>query len=500
LNQQQQALTCQICLELLHKPYALIPCGHVTCYGCLIRWFTSDLNVEEDEQQQATETDHSNGNDLSALMNSAAAKRGTFVRRRKTCPVCRGVVPDRPVEMWDIKQMVAALVKSNLVDFPVPPRGEEGEGCNTTRERRENNTPNDPWRNIFRPGGLGRGHHRHGGPPPRGHEDNEDEREQFGWYDHEDGGVYRCVDCLHELWGGMCTGCERIYRGHETEEDDDDDDDNDDLFSNDDDGDMDPLQWAGYMFLRDEFRRRLDDMYESGGEEVEDEEVGLDVVDEYNRDFFQDVLHLVDEVEGGWSDGERGIDVESSDGFIDDGFIDDEERMRSGGLSGVGVVYSEEEASGGSVGWRGRLHVRNILEDEEGSSEPVSWRERSRTRDVFEEEGSSGSDGSDVGIDYGNGWDGSIDEETRRSLTRGLWRSTRRRTRPVVESASSDDGSEERLTPPPPPRRNPRLSRRRAVVDSENGFSSAADDESTHSDVELFQMRNGLLFRRERDA
>lgn len=487
--------------------------------------------VPDEEEQQATENDHSNGDDLSALMNSAAARRGTFVRRRKTCPVCRGVVPDKPVEMWDIKQMVAALVKSHLVDLPVPPRGEEGEGSNTTRERRENNTPNDPWRNIFRPSGSGRGHHRHGGPPPRGHEDNEDEREQFGWYDHEDGGVYRCVDCLHELWGGMCTGCERIYRGHETEDDDDEEEDEeDDFFFNDDDDDMDPVQWADYMFLQDEVRRRFGGMYDhvedEEDEEDEDEEVGLDVVDEYNREFLQDIVHRVGEVEGGWSfdtDGEGGVDVESSDGFIDD-----EERMRSGGMSGVGVVDSEEEASSEPVSW-GRLRSRRIFEEEEGTS-------------GLDEEG------SDLGIDYRNGWDGGLDEEIRRSLTPGLRRSMRRRTQAVesassdygfeehltpprrnlrrtqaVESASSDDGLtfEEHLTPPrrnlrrhiesassdeerlsPPPRRNPRLSwvlRRRAVVDSENGLSSADDDESIHSDVEYFQMRSGLLYRRDRD-
>ncbi|TEB32665.1 hypothetical protein FA13DRAFT_219564 [Coprinellus micaceus] len=38
-NSLAQSLTCQICLDLMYKPYALTPCGHVACYGCLVRWF-----------------------------------------------------------------------------------------------------------------------------------------------------------------------------------------------------------------------------------------------------------------------------------------------------------------------------------------------------------------------------------------------------------------------------------------------------------------------------
>lgn len=35
--------------------------------------------------------------------------------------------------------------------------------------------------------------------------------------DMEDGGVYRCLDCMHEIWDGICTACNRVYPGHQVD-------------------------------------------------------------------------------------------------------------------------------------------------------------------------------------------------------------------------------------------------------------------------------------------
>jgi hypothetical protein len=37
----------------------------------------------------------------------------------------------------------------------------------------------------------------------------------MGMYDAEDGGIYRCLDCMHEIWDGVCSSCGRVYSGHE---------------------------------------------------------------------------------------------------------------------------------------------------------------------------------------------------------------------------------------------------------------------------------------------
>ncbi|KAF8500152.1 hypothetical protein F5888DRAFT_1679523 [Russula emetica] len=143
------SLVCQICLDLLHKPFALSPCGHVSCYRCLVNWF----NV--DQQPDGLE--------------------GGSVFRKKTCPHCRAVVHGRPVEAWNVKDM------SNLgQDFHQSADINFKEAAPTISE-----TPQqDPWQFL----------------PVEGSTD-----------------VYRCLDCMHEIWGGLCSQCGRHYSGHDVD-------------------------------------------------------------------------------------------------------------------------------------------------------------------------------------------------------------------------------------------------------------------------------------------
>ncbi|KAJ7507186.1 hypothetical protein B0H11DRAFT_194178 [Mycena galericulata] len=194
---KNQSLTCQVCLDLLHKPYALAPCGHIACYNCLVAWFTSE-----------PEEPHFGG------------------PRKKTCPHCRATIKERPVEVWSIKDMVAALLKSSLLSGlspgPPPPPALPGLPAPVGHV-----TPPDPWHNIFR---YSHQHPRfHPAPAHREPASVED----MGMLDMEDGGVYRCLDCMHEIWDGVCTACQRVYPGHQHGEgfeegemfDDSDDDD-----------------------------------------------------------------------------------------------------------------------------------------------------------------------------------------------------------------------------------------------------------------------------------
>ncbi|KAJ6613595.1 hypothetical protein B0H10DRAFT_216747 [Mycena sp. CBHHK59/15] len=199
LSQLHQSLTCQVCLDLLHKPYALAPCGHIACYDCLVSWFTS----EPEEHYMGS--------------------------RKKTCPHCRAIIKERPVEVWSIKDMVAGLLKSSLVSGlstgPPPPPALPG-----PPQRADAAHPPDPWHNIF----------RHSHQHPRFHPPVLDGQpvsvEDMGMFDAEDGGVYRCLDCMHEIWDGVCTNCHRIYQGHNVDHDleegemfDDSGDDDDDV-------------------------------------------------------------------------------------------------------------------------------------------------------------------------------------------------------------------------------------------------------------------------------
>ncbi|KAF8798809.1 hypothetical protein BYT27DRAFT_7202503 [Phlegmacium glaucopus] len=267
LTQHQQALTCQICLDLMHKPFALAPCGHITCYNCLIRWFTAlqgpnAAGVANDNANPLSE----NVDEVQLIVNSAEARRGTYLRRRKTCPVCRAAVLQRPIEMWSIKAMVATLVNSALMELPVPmaPPNSTTPG----EANNEGDANNDPWRYIFQcTKALNNAMQVQ----------DQANREDLGMYDIEDGGIYRCIDCLHEIWGGVCSGCNRGYPGHERDDDDDDEDD---------DVDLDAVNYL--------FRRGLRHQAHHIVEALHDGEVDDDEEDGYNQfwgDEDEDVLH-----------------------------------------------------------------------------------------------------------------------------------------------------------------------------------------------------------------
>lgn len=171
----QQAVTCQICLDLMHKPFALSPCGHLACYDCLVQWF----RAPPQDNRPAPPP----------------------LLRRKTCPHCRAVVRERPIEVWGVKNIVQSIAKSNLVANQSTPPGDlpDNESANA-----------DPWAGIFSKVRREASHPFSGGDDP----DHVPRGEDMGVLDVEDGGIYRCLDCMHEIWNGVCSHCQRNYPGH----------------------------------------------------------------------------------------------------------------------------------------------------------------------------------------------------------------------------------------------------------------------------------------------
>jgi hypothetical protein len=184
VTQTQQAITCQVCLELMYKPYALSPCGHLACYECLVSWFKAS---PEDRPAPPP-----------------------VLMRKKTCPHCRAAITDRPVQVWGIKSIVSNFSKSGLLQGTFLPQDE------SSHQNGNENENADPWDGIFRKVG----HFGHG----IGVEQLEMVEHALGGagiLDDEDGGIYRCYHCLHEIWNGVCSNCGRRY--HNLDEDDEDD-------------------------------------------------------------------------------------------------------------------------------------------------------------------------------------------------------------------------------------------------------------------------------------
>ncbi|KAF8065237.1 hypothetical protein FPV67DRAFT_1501932 [Lyophyllum atratum] len=219
LTQVHQAITCQICLDLLYKPFALAPCGHVVCHGCLVRWFTANDNPHPLEER------------IPGVPHGQS-----HIHKKKKCPICRTIINERPVEVWGVKSMVNGIVRSGLIELPAPVPDEtptpapEGPISSTGLNR----SAQDPWRNIFHPVSHRSHFDYFAVAPPRLPRNTAEGGaggglEDMGMYDAEDGGIYRCIDCMHEIWDGVCTQCHREYPGHAGSEDGEGDEDDSEM-------------------------------------------------------------------------------------------------------------------------------------------------------------------------------------------------------------------------------------------------------------------------------
>lgn len=238
--------------------------------------------------------------------------------RKKTCPHCRAVLRERPIEVWTIKDMVGSFFKSGLADPPMnPPASEPAAPARA-----------DPWEGIFRqplPSAVAGGSLFFSDPPPAHMHD------LLGLHDAEDGGIFRCVDCGHEIWDGVCSSCARVYPGHNRppppwgDDDDDDDDDGDD-----DDGSG---GWMDDMLFRNGpwgFGLGTDEEA-SDDDEHEDDEHGDEVEGPADgaRNAFLDWLErrMPPQIQREGDQGGEGEQVEEGeddDGGYESSFIDDE--------------------------------------------------------------------------------------------------------------------------------------------------------------------------------
>ncbi len=118
-------------MEMMLKPYGYVsglhcdnrlltvrrlsPCGHALCMNCLQEWF----RAAPPSEQEMYDDDFPDA----------------LLYRKKSCPVCRATVLSRPIPLFLVKALVAAVEKSKTLPGASP--------------RRTPPPDDDPWAGIF---------------------------------------------------------------------------------------------------------------------------------------------------------------------------------------------------------------------------------------------------------------------------------------------------------------------------------------------------------------
>ncbi|ESK87396.1 ring finger domain protein [Moniliophthora roreri MCA 2997] len=125
LKSIESNLNCQICMEIMNKPFALSPCGHVLCMSCLQDWFRKAPPTLDD-----MDIDPEDADDPEYLKY-----------RQKSCPCCRAIILKRPAPVFVLKSVVNAVTKH------------KSDSHSSTSSSQRSNSPlvgeEDPWEGLF---------------------------------------------------------------------------------------------------------------------------------------------------------------------------------------------------------------------------------------------------------------------------------------------------------------------------------------------------------------
>ncbi|KAF9077943.1 hypothetical protein BDP27DRAFT_1310458 [Rhodocollybia butyracea] len=139
----ETSLTCNICMEILTKPFSLSPCGHTFCLQDLQEWFRKAPPTDDDMDLDMDDTEY------------------YLKHRSKTCPACRAIIVGRPLPVYIVNNIIGAVQKSKLTAT--------GDGA-TSRRSNSPYVSEDPWEGLF----------PNGSEYEEDEEDEEDEGMEFG--------------------------------------------------------------------------------------------------------------------------------------------------------------------------------------------------------------------------------------------------------------------------------------------------------------------------------
>ncbi|KAM6496833.1 hypothetical protein JOM56_007306 [Amanita muscaria] len=120
ISSVESALLCQICIETLHRPHALSPCGHVFCLLCLQEWFRKSPVGDNDDMEDLDNPRY-------------------VVLRPKSCPCCRTRITHRPIPLFILRGVTNTLAASKAQLL--------GTSCRPESPIFDHDS--DPWKGIF---------------------------------------------------------------------------------------------------------------------------------------------------------------------------------------------------------------------------------------------------------------------------------------------------------------------------------------------------------------
>ncbi|OBZ77193.1 hypothetical protein A0H81_02510 [Grifola frondosa] len=129
-------LLCTICMTEMWSPYVLV-CGHTFCQECLEKWFDGTFVQHLETHNNYIPNDPVLANYQAALENlhmpdemhrqlhaEAMAIIGQQPQPQYTCPSCRVLVKNRPIEVFSLKSLVRTVAGQLRESSPV--RGVRG--------------------------------------------------------------------------------------------------------------------------------------------------------------------------------------------------------------------------------------------------------------------------------------------------------------------------------------------------------------------------------------
>ncbi|KAF9499548.1 hypothetical protein BDN71DRAFT_1441679 [Pleurotus eryngii] len=114
----ETSLQCQICIDIMTKPQALAPCGHVFCLSCLQAWFGKGPSSDDGSEDPVLDPEY-------------------IMSRPKSCPCCRASVTKKPAPIFVIRDIALTVNKA------------KNGNADPAEEAETDNMDVDPWAGIF---------------------------------------------------------------------------------------------------------------------------------------------------------------------------------------------------------------------------------------------------------------------------------------------------------------------------------------------------------------